>query len=206
MSSVYQTQSRQAGYTLDQTILIVAVIAILVTIIIASMGWELLSRAGGTKLASHLRQVETANGQFYAQHNLWPHQVATGGGSTAAANMGVLLADAASFDTNVVDPADANNPAVNFLPAYSMDGGVVKHSFGSGGDITQEQANFGGQNYLTVTYTNVPLTEAIEANESIDGETAAEKDATTRWTSGRIQGLNVTGSTVDLVYYANVIN
>ena len=64
---------RLAGYTLDQTILIVAVIAILVTIIVGSVGWEVLNRASSAKIAAHLKQIETAVGVYYKENNnTWP--------------------------------------------------------------------------------------------------------------------------------------
>ena len=63
--------SRTAGYTLDQTILIVAIIAILITLIVATIGWALLNRAGGTKLAAQLKQIEDANGLFFSSYNQW---------------------------------------------------------------------------------------------------------------------------------------
>jgi hypothetical protein len=196
------TQQRyrtMAGYTLDQTILIVAVIAILVTIIVGSMGWELLSRAGGTKLASHLRQIETANGQFYAEYDMWPHEATNN--SSGADNMIVLLGDTAkATELNL----DAGEELKNYLPSYETDGSTVTHPFGSGGEITQEVETITGgtQSYLTLTLQSVPRAEAMEADESIDGKNP------TPFAQGRVQVPtdDGTSSTVTLKYYANVVN
>lgn len=194
-----QRNHRMAGYTLDQTILIVAVIAILVTIIIATMGWQLLARAGGTKLASHLRQIETANGQFYADHAVWPYE-ATDGSPTAT--MRLMLGDELALAPNSgLAAADLKN----YLPSYENDGTNVKHPFGSGGNVGEavEEMPDTNQNYLTITFDEVPSTEAMEADESIDG-----KNATDGATKGRVQyAAGAKGaSKVTLKYYANVVN
>ena len=65
MHALKRLWANRKGYTIDQTILIVAIIAILITLIIVTIGWTLLNRTGGTKLASQLQQVETAVAQFY---------------------------------------------------------------------------------------------------------------------------------------------
>lgn len=198
----HMTKNSMAGYTLDQTILIVAVIAILVTIIVGSMGWQLLSRAGGTKLASHLRQIETANGQFYSEHNLWPFEAAQGAGSDGNNNVLTLVALEAAFDSAALDPATANPQ--NYLPSYEVQGATLRHPFGNGGVITQEVESMPGstQNYLTITMQNVPRAEALEADESIDSKSP------TPFAQGRVQVLGDDGasSTVELKYYANVVN
>jgi len=192
-----QRKHSMAGYTLDQTILIVAVIAILVTIIVGSMGWELLSRAGGTKMASHLRQIETANGQFYAEYDMWPYEATNN--SSPADNMLVLLGDTTKATELTLD---AGEELKNYLPSYETDGSTVTHPFGSGGEITQEVELNGTQNYLTLTLVSVPRAEAMEADESIDGK------STTPFAQGRVQVPNDDGtsSTVTLKYYANVVN
>jgi hypothetical protein len=183
---------RQAGYTIDQTILIVAVIAILVTMIIGSVGWDLLSRAGGTKLSSHLRQFETANGQFYAKHSLWPHQCVAGSDSFGA----LISVDA--LDSSLM-PGFQPSDFENLLPSYEYPagGGTVQHNFGSGGDITMAVETFSGQDYLAVSMGSVPKAEYEEADEAIDGNLS--------YTEGRMQGTD-NGSTVDMKYYANVVN
>ncbi|MCA6254336.1 MAG: hypothetical protein IM662_14295 [Phenylobacterium sp.] len=183
----------QLGYTIDQTILIVAVIAILVTMIIGSVGWDLLSRAGGTKLSSHLRQFETANGQFYAKHSLWPHQCAAGPDS-----FGALISKDA-LDVSLMPGFDPDTDFENLLPSYEFPagGGTVQHNFGSGGDITMDVQRFSEQDYLVIRMTSIPKAEFEEADEGIDGALNASE--------GRLQGTD-NGSTYDLVYYANVVN
>lgn len=205
-----QRKHSMAGYTLDQTILIVAVIAILVTIIVGSMGWELLGRAGGTKLASHLRQVETANGQFYSEHAMWPQDMTDGSG---AANMLVLVADKNALTGDGVDPDTIT--LKNYLPSYEVEDSGVRHPFGNGGDVTQIVGTMpaagtvepgttpqpGDQTYLVIEYTNVPIAEATDADKSIDGKASGEDFAT----SGRIRFDKSTSSTT-VYYYGNVVN
>jgi len=189
------TFHRAAGYTIDQTILIVAVIAILITMIIASVGWDLLSRAGGTKLASHLRQFETGVGQFFAKHAVWPHQA---GGSTGvgqgSANFRALVT------SSVIDAQYSDEPGEfeNYLPSYE-DADPVQHFFGGGGDVTldEEVEPVSGQTYLTFTMIGVPKQEYEEADKKIDGEVD--------YAVGRLQGTD-NGTTVDMKYYANIIN
>jgi NADH:ubiquinone oxidoreductase subunit 3 (subunit A) len=180
-----------AGYTIDQTILIVAVIAILITMIIASVGWDLLSRAGGTKLASHLRQFETGVGQFFAKHSVWPHQA---GGSTG---LGQGAANFRALITRDVIDAQYQPQFENYLPSYDGTQNPVQHGFGGGGDVTLDVEELNGQDYLTFTLIGVPKKEYEETDKRIDGEVDYE--------AGRIQGVD-NGTTVDMKYYANIIN
>ena len=190
-----------AGYTLDQTILIVAVIAILVTIIIGSLGWELLGRAGGTKLASHLRQIEAANGEFYSKYSMWPIDAAVSG-----KGMLVLAGDDGALDEDKLTLASGET-LKNYLPTYEKDADDVKSPFGRGGTITMSTGTYEGQDYIIVTFTNVPMSEAENADEAIDG-----KGATDRKTTGRVHygdnGSKPVGSSssTTLEFYANVIN
>ena len=88
----------------------------MITLIIASVGWDLLSRAGGTKLASYMRQIEDANGQFYAKMGVWAHNATSQAGianaDDAEGNIVVLKDRDASFGVAV--PA-AGAPARRFL-------------------------------------------------------------------------------------------
>lgn len=183
--------SATAGYTIDQTILIVAVIAILITMIIASVGWDLLSRAGGTKLASHLRQFETGVGQFFSKHSVWPHEA---GGSTgpgqAANNFRALIAREA---------VDGRYHAQfeNLLPSYDGTRNPVQHAFGGGGDVTMDVEELDGQPYLTITMIGVPKKDFEEADKRIDGQVDYE--------AGRLQGVD-NGTTIDVKYYGNLLS
>lgn len=206
-----QRKHSMAGYTLDQTILIVAVIAILVTIIVGSMGWELLGRAGGTKLASHLRQIETANGQFYSEHAMWPQDATGSDGEEGSPdnNMLVLLGDTGSLGSDGTDLE-----LKNYIPSYEIDSGTVRHPFGNGGTVTQALGTLpasgtvepgtpadGDQSYLVIQYSNVPIAEATDADKSIDGKAAGDDFAT----SGRVR-FDASGSSTTVYYYANVVN
>ena len=194
-TTMTQTLRRQAGYTIDQTILIVAVIAILVTMIVGSVGWDLLTRAGSTKLQSHLVQFENAAGSFFSQYNMWPQQASSTPADTTV-NFRTLI------DETALQPAmqGAGNFR-NYLPAYTVDGGVVNHPFGSGnGVVGLTTAVDGGQTYIVFEMTLVPSEEFNRADEGIDGK----QD----WQAGRLRASvdPSTAQTVTLRYFANVIN
>ena len=190
-----QTLRRQAGYTIDQTILIVAVIAILVTMIVGSVGWDLLTRAGSAKLQSHLVQFENAAGSFFAQYNMWPHQASA---TPADGNVNVRTL----IDETALQPAmQGSGQFRNYLPAYAVDGGLVNHPFGAGtGVITLNTDIDAGQTYVVFEMTLVPSEEFNRADEGFDGRLD--------WQAGRLRS-NVDPSgaqTVTLRYFANVIN
>lgn len=185
---------RLAGYTIDQTILIVSVIAVLVTMIIGSVGWDLLTRAGATKLVSHLRQIEQANGQFYAAHGVWPQE------GTANLNVICALVEKASLS------AAATGDFRNLLPAYTSSctnsgTGTVNHT-SSTGQITMaaQYVDSMDDNYLVVQLTNIAAPEAREADKVIDGDATAEAD---RPESGRIR-YTITGGKAVLTFIANI--
>lgn len=190
-----QTLRRQAGYTIDQTILIVAVIAILVTMIVGSVGWDLLTRAGSTKLQSHLVQFENSAGSFFAQYNMWPHQ-ASATPADGNVNFRTLL------DETALQPAmQGSGEFRNYLPAYNVEAGVVNHPFGAGtGVVTLNTDTDGGQTYIVFEMTLIPSEEFNRADEGVDGRLD--------WQIGRLRA-NVDPSgaqTVTLRYFANVIN
>jgi hypothetical protein len=166
------------GYTIDQTILIVAIIAILVTIIIISVGWSLLNKASGSKLASQLRQVEDASGQFYAEHRMWPHQAITA--PDAAANIRAL--------SGIPTPITAWQPGVvvanvkNLIPGFRSNGAATNHTFSNGGAVTMMNASPSSQNtsvpgdneYLVVQFADVPVAEIQSADQAIDGTAGSQ--------------------------------
>ena len=191
-----QTLRRQAGYTIDQTILIVAVIAILVTMIVGSVGWDLLTRAGSTKLQSHLTQFENAAGSFFAQYNMWPTDASETPGNPSTNFLTLIEEDA------LLDAMEGSGEFRNYLPAYSNDGsGEVNHPFGAGtGIVTVDEVADGGQTYLVFEMTLVPSEEFNRADEGVDGREDYQ--------NGRIRS-DVdpsTAQTVTLRYFANVVN
>lgn len=162
---------RNLGYTIDQTILIVAIIAILITLIIATVGWDLINRAGGTKLAAQMRQVEDAAGQFYAQHQVWPYQASTAGNRWDIQPL-VLANAGAGYTLNAnVDSTEVKN----LISGFDYDGTNVNHGFGAGGIINMvvnqapNSAGIGANQYFIVQMNGVPINEVEEADEAIDG-------------------------------------
>lgn len=211
------------GYTIDQTILIVAIIAILITLVIITVGWQLINRSGGTKAAAQLRQIEDANGQFYSAQRVWPHLALTTAG-TPVTNMAVLVNQAipaASWAGNIDQSA-----LRNILPGFRVTGtGTstnVFHGFGGGSSSTAtltQQVNVmsttGSDQRLVVQVRDIPLAEAKEADKSIDGSTDATAGrviyGTTNCLNSTFGGATTipsaqpTSSLVTLCYGANTV-
>ncbi len=166
-----------SGYTIDQTILIVAIIAILVTLIIITIGWQIINRTSGTKLAAQLRQVEDANGQFFAANRVWPHLAYTT--SNNATNNMRSLAGTVTYTANTVTTIK------NYLPGLRDTGSAVVHNFTNNGATAMEPITnpYGALQgtYLVVQFTGVPVYEAREAEMAID----AGRNGTEDYASGR---------------------
>jgi type II secretory pathway pseudopilin PulG len=143
--------SRQ-GYTIDQTILIVAIIAILITLVIITIGWTLLTRTTGNKLASYMTQMDTAINSFYNDNRRFP---ATGDGIAAfqTAGLSKFRQDGTSFRHEIGGP-DGTVRLIN--PAASL------AAVPGGGVAT-------GQPHIVIEFTEVPLAEANQADISMDG-------------------------------------
>lgn len=203
---------KSAGYTIDQTILIVAVIAVLITLIIASVGWDLLNRTSGTKFASYLKQIEEANGAFYARQGVWPHiaveqdGVVTGAANLEVANITVLASNSVLDTTTPSDYSDRWKP---YLNGFDLNDATtpyqVEHEFGTGGLISQTADILrttpvceDGANHLVIQMNDVPLTEVVNADETIDGEINSAE--------GRLKYTNQTASLQTVTYCANLLN
>lgn len=157
------------GYTIDQTILIVAIIAILITLIIVTVGWQLINRAGGTRAGAQIKQIEDANGQFFSAQRLWPHQAYTAPTNSAAANMLVLANNGITTWNTAVNADEVRN----LIPGFRVASGAVMHNMGPGGTITQQvgrMATVSTDQRLIIQFESVPLADAKEADRAIDGE------------------------------------
>jgi hypothetical protein len=171
MKQLTKLMANRHGYTIDQTILIVAIIAILITLIIVTIGWQLINRTSGTKLGSQFRQIEDANGQFYSAQRMWPHQAID---TPTSANIALALANA--LPSSVAWNASVNqNELRNLLPGFANAGGGLVHNYGNGGSILMMPGTVGawgvtGSNeYAVVQFTDMPVSEAREADRAIDG-------------------------------------
>lgn len=218
LSHFNQRGRSTAGYTIDQTILIVAIIAILVTLIIITVGWNLINKASGTKLASQLRQIEDATGQFYAAYRIWPHQAGAAGATLSATNTPRALAGDATVAVNTIVTSSPSGRR-NYIPGFRNAGATgLQHNFGTGGAILMNTlaTPFGNPGtYLVVQFTNVPFSEVQQAEWAIDGE------ANQNYATGRVVASNsgtncnivaptattaTTGSTlVNVCYAANLV-
>lgn len=182
-STISQSVRKNLGYTIDQTILIVAVIAVLITLIIGSVGWDLLSRAGGTKLASHLGQIEDANSSFYAKMGVWPHDAMAQAGIAARRNDTgniLVLKDRDATFANSGQAARFFTRFQDYLPGFTVDNTAtptaVEHTYGNGGEIAQVENTAqcpGNSTFLRITMTNVPVQEILEADKNIDNSDGA---------------------------------
>ena len=211
MKNIKGAMRRNLGYTIDQTILIVAVIAVLITLIIASVWWDLLSRAGGTKLASYFKQIENANSQFFAKMNVWPHDAMNQAGVGARRNaQGFILTlkDRDASYANAGAGVRFFNNFQDYLPGFSVNDVAnpteVRHTFGNGGVITQVEvapgANLcpGSSDFLRVTMAAVPEAEILQADENIDNNDGQNV--------GRLRWTNPVNGVADVSYCANNTN
>lgn len=163
------------GYTIDQTILIVAIIAILVTIVIITVGWSLINKSKGASLASQMKQIEQANASFFVAYKVWPHQSYTAEvtGNASWANINALTGDASlvTYVTNVTSSPDYPR---NFIPGLRFDS-VTKsmmHNLGTYGQMAQvERVNPHGiaGRYLVIYFGEVPFSDVQQAELAIDG-------------------------------------
>jgi type II secretory pathway pseudopilin PulG len=186
--------AKVAGFTLDQTILVVAVIAILATIIISSVAWEVLTKANSTKLTAHLNQIGESVGQYYQDTHvsegpyIWPDN---------AAKLEAYLAGYSKDGNNLNTPLGGSTLAVLSFPStYEQRLGV---SGSTGGGTCDSAFN---DCYITVQITNIPLQEVRAANEAIDG---AAEDKSTRHERGRLRWSDdsvAESALVTLTYYA----
>lgn len=177
--------AKVAGFTLDQTILVVAVIAVLATIIISSVAWEVLNRANSTKLNAHLQQISDSIGSYYQDFDhVWP---------TNAAALAPYLAGYTVTGSNLTTPFGTSSN--QGILALNSTGRVLSGTGRSGGSVcTGSEIDC----YMTATITNIQAQEAEQANEAIDGsgESSNHSQGRLRWTTG-------TGSTlVTITYYA----
>ncbi|WP_199201154.1 hypothetical protein [Mesorhizobium sp. 131-2-5] len=223
-NSLFSRVTSNKGYTIDQTILIVAIIAILITLVIITVGWQLINRSSGTKAGAQLKQVEDANGQFYSGQHVWPQNALSSAG-TPGTNMAVLVNNtipAASWASNI----DQTNLR-NILPGFRVTGtgtsAVVYHGFGGGSSSTgtiTEQANtmatVGSDQRMVVQFAAMPLADAQEADKAIDGSVDATKGRVVYGTASCLNGTlggattiptaQPTASLVTLCYAANTLN
>lgn len=172
---------RLAGFTLDQTILVVAVIAVLATIIISSVAWNVLNRANATKLNAHLQQISDSIGNYYqdgdgTEINAWP--------SKASQLNRYLAGYTPSTTDNLYTPfGTASNKSELVIVGGGNERGYSLTTNGSSASIC---ASGDMDCYILIRITNIQAQEAEQANESIDGpaETTANAQGRLRWTAG----------------------
>ncbi len=143
--------SRQ-GYTIDQTILIVAIIAILITLVIITIGWTLLTRTTGNKLASYMTQMDTAINSFYNANRRFP-TTTDGIAAFQTAGLSKFRQDGTSFRHEIGGP----NGTVRLINPATSTAAIP------GGGVAA------GQPHIVIEFTGIPLAEANQADISMDG-------------------------------------
>jgi type II secretory pathway pseudopilin PulG len=152
----YQLRAKRQGYTIDQTILIVAIIAILITLIITTIGWTLLTRTTGNKLASYMTQMDTAINSFYNDNRRFP---TTTDGIAAFQTAGltkfrqVVTGTVTSFRHEIGGP----NGTVRLINPATSTAAIP------GGGVATDQP------HIVIEFTGIPLAEANQADMSMDG-------------------------------------
>jgi type II secretory pathway pseudopilin PulG len=151
------------GYTLDQTILIIAIIAILVTLIILTVGWSLINRASGTRLASQLGNVQDALGNYYGDVKQWPQGTVSSPTLDAAALAG--------FN-------DKNSSTKNYIAGLTTSAAGVTHNLNSQSNrnvlLSQVAGSAtawtgpAGTTYEVVEFQNVAGSDFTNADNAID--------------------------------------
>jgi len=166
--------SRREGYTIDQTILIVAIIAILITLIIITIGWQLINRTSGTKLGSQLKQVEDSITQFYAAQKVFPHQAFATAPTAAATGNVLVMAAVTPAGAALLPTINAANLS-NLLGGFRINGTTsLQNSYGGNismmpGSVNAWTGAPATNTYLVVEFAQVPLSDAQEADRAIDG-------------------------------------
>jgi hypothetical protein len=164
------------GYTLDQTILIVVIIAILITMIIVTLGWQLINRTSGTKLSSQLSQVEDAITQFYGMVRVFPHQAFATAPTTATTGNVFVMTGSVPAGATLLPSINVAN-LTNLLGKFDTAGSAVQNKYGGNismvnGTVTAWTGSASTGQYLIVEFTNVPLADAQEADRVVDGDVA----------------------------------
>lgn len=216
----FRKLDKRAGYTIDQTILIVAIIAILITLIIVTLGWTLINRTSGTKLGSQMRQVEDGVSQFFAAHRVFPHQAFATQPTNPATGVPLIMAGVVPAGATLLPTISTSN-LTNLLGGFTINGTTsLRNSYGGDISIRNNSVNAwtgapATNQYLVIQFAQVPLSDAQEADRAVDG--------TGNGASGRVVYSNAaclpatagsavttvttgTNATVNLCYVAAAIN
>lgn len=160
------------GYTIDQTILIVAIIAILITLVIITLGWTLLSRTSGSKLGAFTEQITQAVTTYYSNQHTFPATLSDLDGE------GLIKFRKAgnAFYHDIGGSAGTMTLRQVALSVANTNSSTLNLGGGAG-------------TYLVTEFTQVPAAEANEADKGIDGSVGAGghfivQDGTTDCTSG----------------------
>ena len=162
MKSKQKAAFPHSGFAIDEAILATVMTASLAAVVVVSVPWNKMF-TDGVQIASYLETIEKGNAAFYAQHQLWPHE--TTGGDPILSVSALTSTEAMKWPYNTM--VSFKNHISDITPGF-MDGGV-KHTYGNGGLVVQEQIIHRGQRYLQVTLKDVPLEDARALDKEIDG-------------------------------------
>lgn len=151
------------GYTIDQTILIIAIIAILITLVIVTLGWTLLSRTSGSKLGTFTDQMEQAINTYYGVKHTFP-------------------ADIAALNTEGL--IKFRNASGTYYHDIGGSTGVVTLTSGTVNETSYNIGASTSKNHMIVQFTSVPAGEANEALKAINGDASNKGRLTANVSTG----------------------
>lgn len=212
LRTLWKSLRSTKGYTLDQTILIIAIIAILVTLIILTVGWNLINKASGTRLAQQLGNVEDAVGNYYGDNRAWPKS------NTATSPMDDAL--------SLAGINDANSSTKNYIGGLGNATSYIYHNLSNIAQANRRVALYQvanpwgvtGGTYMIVQFQGVNYSDFLEADKAIDSSdggnagrvraiavtTAAPTATTGCFSTSALSAVSTT--TVDVCYKANNVS
>lgn len=162
------------GYTIDQTILIVVIIAILITLVIVTIGWQLINRTSGTKTASQMNQIEQAIGQYYGATRMWPHNSFSVLPDALAPTGFALILAGVTPSGGTLSPNIPTGSLTNYVAGLTINGTTSLRN-SHGGDIRMVNAtvaNWTGASatsqFYVIEFASLPIADARETDRAID--------------------------------------
>ena len=162
MRKILDTWTNQRGLGVDEAILSIAMVTSLGAFVAINVPWGNFFSAS-SQMQGELQQIETANREFYSRHQIWPHQTTNGDWKR---NVSALVSTRA-----MRYPYNTMTSFKNLLPDFKTDAKMaeVRHAFGKGGAIMQRPVSFQGKEYIEIILENVPISDARDLDEKIDG-------------------------------------
>jgi hypothetical protein len=169
------------GYTIDQTILIVAIISILITLVIITVGWTLLGRTTGTKLTTQVKDIEHSISEFFVTYGEWPTRSYTGTMTMQDSAM-ALKGSTSGLTFTAAVLAKGDGSVKDLLQGLQIKNGALRHGFSNTAatgttdgpsiylrEVTNPTALYPGT-YNMILMDDVPYNAAKVLEQEIDGD------------------------------------